>query len=83
MMREYIAKSPDPCIGVSDDAADQSSQIDLYQFRQGSRSPDWRWLLGRDDSPWYPTARLFRQNESRTWEGVIASAREALRLAIT
>ena len=23
--------------------------------------PDWRWLLGRDDSPWYPSARLFRQ----------------------
>jgi hypothetical protein len=40
--------------------------------------PDWRWLLGRDDSPWYPTARLFRQNESRTWKGVIARAREAL-----
>lgn len=27
-------------------------------------APDWRWLLGRDDSPWYPTLRLFRQ---RTW----------------
>jgi Tfp pilus assembly protein PilF len=40
--------------------------------------PDWRWLLGRDDSPWYPTARLFRQDESRTWEGVVAGAREAL-----
>jgi hypothetical protein len=23
--------------------------------------PDWRWMEGRDDSPWYPTARLFRQ----------------------
>lgn len=40
--------------------------------------PDWRWLLGRDDSPWYPTARLFRQDESRTWDGVIARARQAL-----
>ena len=27
--------------------------------------PDWRWLLDRDDSPWYPTARLFRQDETR------------------
>src|SRR5215470_451465 len=30
--------------------------------------PDWRWLLDRDDSPWYPTARLFRQDNSRSWE---------------
>jgi Glycosyltransferase family 9 (heptosyltransferase) len=32
---------------------------------------DWRWLLDRDDSPWYPTARLFRQDESRKWDTVI------------
>jgi tetratricopeptide (TPR) repeat protein len=41
--------------------------------------PDWRWLLNRDDSPWYPTARLFRQDASRTWDSVIARARSALR----
>src|SRR5262249_32339066 len=29
--------------------------------------PDWRWLTGRDDSPWYPTARLFRQSDIRQW----------------
>jgi hypothetical protein len=40
--------------------------------------PDWRWLLGRDDSPWYPTARLFRQDESRSWAGVIARVGQAL-----
>jgi tetratricopeptide (TPR) repeat protein len=32
--------------------------------------PDWRWLLDRDDSPWYPTARLFRQGETREWKTV-------------
>ena len=32
--------------------------------------PDWRWLLDRDDSPWYPTMRLFRQNERRNWQEV-------------
>jgi Flp pilus assembly protein TadD len=31
----------------------------------------WRWLEGRDDSPWYPTARLFRQSEPATWGSVI------------
>ncbi len=42
-------------------------------------NPDWRWLLDRDDNPWYPTARLFRQDESRRWETVIARASAALR----
>ncbi|MEM9513188.1 MAG: glycosyltransferase family 9 protein, partial [Cyanobacteria bacterium P01_E01_bin.48] len=30
-------------------------------------NPDWRWLLERDDSPWYPTARLYRQPQPRDW----------------
>jgi hypothetical protein len=30
-------------------------------------APDWRWMLGRDDSPWYPTVRLFRQTQPRSW----------------
>jgi tetratricopeptide (TPR) repeat protein len=41
-------------------------------------TPDWRWLLDRLDSPWYPTARLFRQDGARAWESVIARVREAL-----
>jgi tetratricopeptide (TPR) repeat protein len=34
-------------------------------------TPDWRWLLDRSDSPWYPTARLFRQSTARDWNGVL------------
>jgi ADP-heptose:LPS heptosyltransferase len=41
--------------------------------------PDWRWLLDRDDSPWYPTARLFRQTDARDWHGVVDQVRIALR----
>ena len=33
--------------------------------------PDWRWPLGREDSPWYPTARLFRQQATGRWDEVI------------
>jgi hypothetical protein len=38
----------------------------------------WRWLLDRDDSPWYPSARLFRQDEANNWDGVIARVQMAL-----
>jgi len=38
----------------------------------------WRWLLDRDDSPWYPTARLFRQRVPGDWEEVVARVVEAL-----
>jgi tetratricopeptide (TPR) repeat protein len=42
--------------------------------------PDWRWMLARADSPWYPTARLFRQPAVGDWESVIARVAEAVRV---
>jgi hypothetical protein len=36
-----------------------------------SCGPDWRWLMGRDDCPWYPTARLFRQPKPGDWSSVV------------
>jgi Glycosyltransferase family 9 (heptosyltransferase) len=41
-------------------------------------TPDWRWLLDRDDSPWYPTARLFRQSQPGAWDEVVAEVASAL-----
>ena len=41
-------------------------------------TPDYRWLLDRDDSPWYPTARLFRQDEARDYAKVFSRVREEL-----
>jgi hypothetical protein len=32
--------------------------------------PDWRWLLAREGSPWYPTMHLFRQSQAGYWAGV-------------
>ncbi|MGA9431839.1 MAG: tetratricopeptide repeat-containing glycosyltransferase family protein, partial [Xanthobacteraceae bacterium] len=39
----------------------------------------WRWLLDRKDSPWYPSARLFRQDAAGRWDGVVLRVRAALR----
>jgi hypothetical protein len=41
-------------------------------------APDWRWMLERDDSPWYPTARLFRQGAGEGWDSVLDRVRSAL-----
>lgn len=45
-------------------------------------TPDYRWLLGRDDSPWYPTVRLFRQTAPRDYASVLERVREELNRAL-
>jgi len=46
-------------------------------------NPDWRWQLDREDSPWYPTMRLFRQQEVDNWPGVIAEVLSELDKKLT
>jgi tetratricopeptide (TPR) repeat protein len=45
--------------------------------------PDWRWLLDRDDSPWYPTVRLFRQPKARDYDSVVDRVRTELITAVS
>jgi len=45
-----------------------------------ARVADWRWLLGRDDSPWYPTMRIFRQRELGNWSELFARMAAELRV---
>jgi hypothetical protein len=40
--------------------------------------PNWRWLLDRSDSPWYPTMRLVRQERPEDWKAVFAEMRRAI-----
>jgi hypothetical protein len=41
-------------------------------------APDWRWQLGRSDTPWYPAMRLFRQPGTGDWETPLGEIRAAL-----
>ena len=46
-------------------------------------TPDYRWLLDRADSPWYPSVRLFRQTETREFGSVLDRVRDELRVLAT
>jgi tetratricopeptide (TPR) repeat protein len=48
-----------------------------------SANPDWRWMLEREDSPWYPSARLFRQRRLGDWDAVIERVASELACAIS
>jgi len=45
--------------------------------------PDWRWLLQRDDSPWYPSMRLFRQTRDGNWEDVFERMAKELKAVVS
>ena len=47
-----------------------------------SAVPEWRWLLAREDSPWYPTMRLFRQPARGDWRTVASALAAALNAAV-
>jgi Glycosyltransferase family 9 (heptosyltransferase) len=48
-----------------------------------THNPDWRWLLDREDSPWYPTARLFRQGVAGEWSSAIERVQHELRALVS
>jgi hypothetical protein len=44
--------------------------------------PDWRWMLDRTDTPWYPTMRLCRQPKAGDWESVIVQVADMVRTGV-
>jgi len=68
----------DLVISVCTSTAHLSGALGRPTWVMLSAASDWRWFLDRDDSPWYPTARLFRQSQLHDWDGVVSSMVDAL-----
>jgi tetratricopeptide (TPR) repeat protein len=68
----------DAVISIDTAAAHLAGAMGKLTWVLLKKSADWRWLLDRNDSPWYPTIRVFRQHQSRQWNKPIQLAVEAL-----
>jgi tetratricopeptide (TPR) repeat protein len=68
----------DLVISVDTAVAHVAAALDRPTFVLLPFQPDWRWLLGRDHTPWYPQVRLFRQGAPGDWDGTIARLADAL-----
>jgi tetratricopeptide (TPR) repeat protein len=69
----------DLIVGSSTSAVQLAAALGRPVFVALSAAADWRWLLNRDDCPWSPTARLFRQRVLGEWPDVFARIAEAVR----
>jgi ADP-heptose:LPS heptosyltransferase len=61
----------DLVISVDTSVAHLAGALNVPVWILLAKASDWRWLLDRDDSPWYPSARLFRQCEAGDWKEVV------------
>ena len=68
----------DLVITIDNSAAHLAGALGVPTWLLLPYAPDWRWMLDRDDSPWYPTMRLFRQATPGDWQGVVQSVQRAL-----
>ncbi|WP_109451306.1 tetratricopeptide repeat-containing glycosyltransferase family protein [Azospirillum sp. TSH64] len=73
-----IVRQLDLVIGVDTALVHLAGALGVPVWVLSRFSGCWRWLLDRDDSPWYPTLRLFRQQRPGDWAPVVARVREEL-----
>lgn len=67
----YALSGMDLVITVDTALAHLAGALGIPTFLLLPFGPDWRWLLGRDDSPWYPSMRIYRQAVPGDWSGVV------------
>ncbi|MGA8937689.1 MAG: hypothetical protein WB439_00865 [Acidobacteriaceae bacterium] len=71
----------DLVVTIDNSTAHLSAALGVPTWVLLPHAPDWRWLLDRDDSPWYPTTRLFRVLEPGTWTPVVERVERELSTA--
>jgi len=74
-----LMENLDLMVSVDTATAHLSGAMGKKTFTLLPFAPDWRWLLGREDSPWYPTMRLFRQEVRGEWEAPVDRLIRAVR----
>ena len=74
-----ILQQLDLLISVDTSMAHLAGALGVSTYLLLPNSPDWRWLLDRDDTPWYPGMRLFRQARAGVWDDALASVAESVR----
>ena len=73
-----LCEQMDVVISVDTSVAHLSAALGKTTWVLLPYAPDWRWLLDREDTPWYPTARLFRQRANGDWASVFEEVNAAL-----
>jgi hypothetical protein len=84
-LHEYarVIKGLDLLITVDSMPAHLAGALGVPVWTLLQAEADWRWLTHRDDSPWYPTMRLFRQETAGDWAGVVMRVMAALRQLVS
>ncbi len=73
-----LVRSLDLVIAVDTSVAHLAGALGVPVWLLLPHAPDWRWLMEREDSPWYRSVRLFRQDRPGDWNGVVERVRRAL-----
>jgi hypothetical protein len=67
-----VVRALDLVVSVDSMPAHLAGALGVHTWTLLQKDADWRWMIERNDSPWYPTMRLFRQEQPQAWEPVMA-----------
>lgn len=78
-----LVQQLDLVIAVDTGVAHLAASLGVPTWIALSQKCDWRWMIDREDSPWYPSVRLFRQPSPGDWDAIVSHMREALSLQLS